>query len=46
VDVASAVMPITAGGDFVMYGPLEYARRACYAASFADEMMRQAAADI
>ena len=46
VDVASAVMPIMAGGDFVMYGPLEYARRACYAASFADEMMRQAVADI
>lgn len=46
VDVASAVMPIMAGGDLVMYGPAEYARRACHAASFADEMMRQAAADI
>lgn len=46
VDVASAVMPIMAGGDFVMFGPAEYARRACYAASFADEMMRQAVADL
>jgi tetrahydromethanopterin S-methyltransferase subunit H len=46
VDVASAVMPIMAGADFVMYGPVEYARRACHAASFADEMMRQAAADL
>jgi tetrahydromethanopterin S-methyltransferase subunit H len=46
VDVASAVMPIMAGGDFVMYGPAEYARRACHAARFADEMMRQAVSDI
>jgi tetrahydromethanopterin S-methyltransferase subunit H len=46
VDVASAIMPIMASGDFAMYGPLEFARRVCYAASFADEMMRQAAADI
>ncbi|MDW5562315.1 MAG: hypothetical protein SA339_03740 [Methanomassiliicoccus sp.] len=46
VDEASAVMPIMAGGDFVVYGPLEHARRVFYAASFADEMMRQAATDL
>jgi tetrahydromethanopterin S-methyltransferase subunit H len=46
VDVASAAMPIMAGGDFVMYGPLEHARRMCHVAAFADEMMRQAAADL
>lgn len=46
VDTASAIMPIMAGGDFVIYGPIEHARRACHTASFADEMMRQAAADL
>ncbi|MBI0583037.1 MAG: hypothetical protein ISF22_02285 [Methanomassiliicoccus sp.] len=46
VDVASVAMPIMAGADLVMYGPLEYARRAYHAASFADEMMRQAAEDL
>lgn len=46
VDTASAIMPIMAGGDFVIYGPIEHARRACHAASFADEMMEQAAADL
>jgi tetrahydromethanopterin S-methyltransferase subunit H len=46
VDVASAIMPMMAGADFVMFGPIENARRACHAAAFADEMMRQASSDI
>jgi tetrahydromethanopterin S-methyltransferase subunit H len=39
-------MPMMAGADFVMYGPIEYARRAFHAAGFADEMLRQAASDL
>jgi tetrahydromethanopterin S-methyltransferase subunit H len=46
VDVASTVMPMMAGADFVMYGPIEQARRAYLVANFADEMMRQAASDL
>jgi tetrahydromethanopterin S-methyltransferase subunit H len=46
VDVASTIMPMMAGADFVMYGPIEYARRAFHAAGFADEMLRQAASDL
>jgi tetrahydromethanopterin S-methyltransferase subunit H len=46
VDVASTVMPMMAGADFVMYGPVEYSRRAFHAAGFADEMLRQAASDL
>ncbi|HVO77303.1 MAG TPA: hypothetical protein VMS79_00375, partial [Methanomassiliicoccales archaeon] len=46
VDVASVVMPMMAGADFVMYGPVEYARRAMHAAAFADEMLAQSVADI
>jgi tetrahydromethanopterin S-methyltransferase subunit H len=46
VDVASAVLPIMAGADFVMYGPIEYARRVFHAASFTDRMMEQAAAEL
>ncbi|MDD1770176.1 MAG: hypothetical protein LUO79_03735 [Methanomassiliicoccales archaeon] len=46
VDVASVVMPMMAGADFVMYGPIEYARRAMHAAAFADEMLAQSVADI
>jgi len=46
VDVASSVLPIMAGADFVIYGPIEYARRAFHAASFADRMMEQAAEEL
>jgi len=46
VDVASAVMPMMAGADFVMFGPIEYARRVMHAAAFADELLAQAVADI
>ncbi|MFA5314018.1 MAG: hypothetical protein WC375_12010 [Methanomassiliicoccales archaeon] len=46
VDTASCVMPIMAGADFVMYGPIESSRRAMYAASFADELLCQATADL
>lgn len=46
VDVASAVMPIMAGADFVMYGPIESARRMLYASAFADHLMAQAAEEL
>jgi tetrahydromethanopterin S-methyltransferase subunit H len=46
VDVASAIMPIMAGADFVMYGPLESARRIFHASAFADQMMAQAASEL
>jgi tetrahydromethanopterin S-methyltransferase subunit H len=46
VDVASVVMPMMAGADFVMYGPLEYSRRAFHAAGFADEMLKQSVSDL
>lgn len=41
VDVASSVIPMMAGADFVMYGPIEYANRSMHAAAFADELLRQ-----
>jgi tetrahydromethanopterin S-methyltransferase subunit H len=46
VDVASVVMPMMAGADFVMYGPMEYSRRAFHAAGFADEMLKQSVSDL
>jgi tetrahydromethanopterin S-methyltransferase subunit H len=46
VDVASVVMPMMAGADFVMYGPLEYSRRVFHAAGFADEMLKQSVSDL
>ncbi len=46
VDVASAIMPIIAGADFVVFGPVESARRVFHAAAFADEMMYEAAVDL
>lgn len=46
VDVASATLPISAGADFVMYGPIEYSRRIFHAGAFADEMMSQAVMDV
>jgi tetrahydromethanopterin S-methyltransferase subunit H len=30
-----------AGADFVMYGPIEYARRVFLTAAFADELVKQ-----
>lgn len=46
VDVASAIMPMMAGADFVMYGPIEFARRTMHAAAFAELLMEQAAAEL
>jgi tetrahydromethanopterin S-methyltransferase subunit H len=46
VDVASAVIPIMAGADFVMYGPIEYAKRVSLAAAFADEIVRHSVSDL
>ncbi len=46
VDVASAIMPSMVGADFVIYGPVEHARRVFHAAAFADEMMYEAAMDL
>ncbi len=46
VDVASVIMPMMAGADFVMYGPLEYSRRVFHAAGFADEMLKQSVSDL
>lgn len=46
VDVAAAVMPIMAGADFVMYGPIEFARRTFHAVAFADQLMEQAASEL
>ncbi len=46
VDVSSATLPISAGADFVMYGPIEFSRRIFHAGAFADEMMSQAVMDL
>lgn len=46
VDVSSAVIPIMAGADFVIYGPIEYARRVSLAAAFADELVKQSVSDL
>jgi tetrahydromethanopterin S-methyltransferase subunit H len=46
VDVSSATLPISAGADYVMYGPIEYSRRVFHAGAFADEMMSQAVLDL
>ena len=42
VDITASVLPMAAGADFVLYGPVEYARTVSYAASFADLMISQA----
>jgi tetrahydromethanopterin S-methyltransferase subunit H len=39
VDLSANIMPMMAGADFVMFGPIEAARRTLYAAAFADEIM-------
>jgi tetrahydromethanopterin S-methyltransferase subunit H len=46
VDIASAAIPIMASADFVMYGPIEYARTVFPIAALADELVRQATSDI
>lgn len=46
VDVSSVVMPMMAGADFVMYGPIEYSRRVFHVAGFADEMLKQSVSDL
>lgn len=46
VDTAAATMPIMAGADYVMYGPIEFARRTFHAAAFADQLMAQAASEL
>jgi tetrahydromethanopterin S-methyltransferase subunit H len=46
VDVSSAVIPTMAGADFVMYGPIEYAKRVSLAATFADELVKQSVSDL
>jgi tetrahydromethanopterin S-methyltransferase subunit H len=42
VDLSANIMPMMAGADFVLYGPIEAARRTLFAAAFADEMMKGA----
>jgi tetrahydromethanopterin S-methyltransferase subunit H len=46
VDCSAATLPISAGADFVMYGPIEYSRRIFHTSAFADEMMSQAVLDL
>ncbi len=46
VDASAVAISIMAGADYVVYGPMEYARRAMPVASFADTMMEQAARDL
>jgi tetrahydromethanopterin S-methyltransferase subunit H len=46
VDVAASTMPVMAGADYVMYGPIEFARRTFHAVAFADQIMAQAASEL
>lgn len=46
VDASAVAISIMAGADYVVYGPLEYAKRTMPVASFADKMMEQAARDL
>lgn len=46
IDVASAAIPIMSGADFVMFGPIEYGRRAMLVSTFADVLQQQAVADL
>ena len=46
VDASAVAISIMAGADYVVYGPLEYAKRAMPVASFADKMMEQAVRDL
>jgi len=46
VDSSAVAITIAAGADHVVYGPLEYAKRALPVATFADMMMEQATRDL
>jgi len=46
VDSSAVAISIMAGADYVVYGPMEYAKRAMPVASFADKMMEQAVEDL
>ncbi len=46
IDSSAVAISIMAGADYVVYGPMEYAKRAMPVASFADLMMEQAARDL
>jgi len=46
VDSSAVAISILAGADYVVYGPVEYARRTMPVASFADMMMEQSVRDI
>lgn len=46
VDASAVAISIMSGADYVVYGPIEYAKRAMPVASFADKMMEQASRDL
>ena len=46
VDSSAVAIGIMAGADYVVYGPLEHAKRAMPVASFADRMIEQAVRDL
>lgn len=46
VDASAVAISIMAGADYVVYGPIEYAKRTMPVASFADKMMEQAVRDL
>ncbi|HQQ25332.1 MAG TPA: hypothetical protein PLR51_03525 [Methanomassiliicoccales archaeon] len=46
VDASAVAISIMSGADYVVYGPLEYAKRTMPVASFTDKMMEQAARDL
>ncbi len=41
VDSASVALPIMAGADYVLYGPMEYAQRVMPVAAFTDDVVSQ-----
>lgn len=46
VDASAVAISIMSGADYVVYGPMEYAKRAMPVAAFSDRMMEQAARDL
>lgn len=46
VDSSAVALSIMAGADYVVYGPMEYAKRAMPVAAFADMMMEQSVRDL
>ncbi|HUT26570.1 MAG TPA: hypothetical protein VMW85_00785 [Methanomassiliicoccales archaeon] len=46
VDSSAVALSMMAGADYVVYGPLEYAKRVMPVAAFADLMLSQSVADI